>query len=212
MGVIIPKQQLSLQLLKEHFGFDSFLPNQQAIVNNILEGLDLLCIMPTGGGKSICFQLPALLLHGTAIVVSPLIALMKDQVDALRANGIAASFYNSSQPHEIQNEILKKLRSQQIKLLYIAPESLPHLLPYLTDDNVSLFAVDEAHCISAWGHDFRPAYTQLNQLKELLPNVPIAAFTATADSATQNDILEQLNIKNAERHIASFDRKNLFIA
>ncbi|WP_108246018.1 DNA helicase RecQ [Muricauda brasiliensis] len=208
---MIPKQQLSLQLLKEHFGFDSFLPNQQAIVNNILQGLDLLCIMPTGGGKSICFQLPALLLNGTAIVVSPLIALMKDQVDALQANGIAASFYNSSQPHEIQNEILNKLRSQQIKLLYIAPESLPHLLPYLTDDNVSLFAVDEAHCISAWGHDFRPAYTQLNQLKELFPNVPIAAFTATADSATQNDILEQLNIKNAERHIASFDRKNLFL-
>ena len=208
---MVPKQQLSLQLLKEHFGFDSFLPNQQAIVSSILEGSDLLCIMPTGGGKSICFQLPALLLNGTAIVVSPLIALMKDQVDALRANGIAASFYNSSQAHATQNEILKKLQSQQIKLLYIAPESLPHLLPYLTDDNVSLFAVDEAHCISAWGHDFRPAYTQLNQLKELFPNVPIAAFTATADSAAQNDTLEQLNIKNAERHIASFDRKNLFL-
>ncbi|MCR9226233.1 MAG: DNA helicase RecQ [Flavobacteriaceae bacterium] len=208
---MVPKQQRSLQLLKEHFGFDSFLPNQQAIVSSILEGSDLLCIMPTGGGKSICFQLPALLLNGTAIVVSPLIALMKDQVDALRANGIAASFYNSSQAHATQNEILKKLQSQQIKLLYIAPESLPYLLPYLTHDNVSLFAVDEAHCISAWGHDFRPAYTQLNQLKELFPNVPIAAFTATADSATQNDILEQLNIKNAERHIASFDRKNLFL-
>tara|TARA_R110002012_G_scaffold50790_4_gene131315 strand:- start:11596 stop:13680 length:2085 start_codon:yes stop_codon:yes gene_type:complete len=208
---MIPKQQHSLQLLKEHFGFDTFLPNQQAIVNSIIEGKDLLGIMPTGGGKSVCFQLPAILLHGTAIVISPLIALMKDQVDALQANGIPATFYNSSQAAEVQSEILKKLRSTEIKLLYVAPESLPHLMPFLTEASVSLFAVDEAHCISAWGHDFRPAYTQLGKLKEVFPNVPIAAFTATADSATQDDILKQLNITNAERHIASFDRKNLFL-
>lgn len=207
---MIPKQH-SLQLLKKHFGFDAFLPNQKAIVNSILEGKDLLGIMPTGGGKSICFQLPALLLDGTAIVVSPLIALMKDQVDALQANGIPAAFYNSSQATETQNETLKRLRAQEIKLLYVAPESLPHLMPFLDEERVSLFAVDEAHCISAWGHDFRPAYTQLGKLKEVFPNVPIAAFTATADSATQDDILRQLYITNAERHIASFDRKNLFL-
>lgn len=207
---MIPKQH-NLQLLKKHFGFDAFLPNQEAIVNSILEGKDLLGIMPTGGGKSVCFQLPALLMDGTAIVVSPLIALMKDQVDALHANGVPAAFYNSSQATETQSETLKRLRAQEIKLLYVAPESLPHLMPFLDEEKISLFAVDEAHCISAWGHDFRPAYTQLGKLKEAFPNVPIAAFTATADSATQDDILRQLHITNAERHIASFDRKNLFL-
>ncbi|MCK0161526.1 DNA helicase RecQ [Allomuricauda sp. F6463D] len=208
---MIPNQQHSLQLLKKHFGFDSFLPNQEAIVNSVLEGKDLLGIMPTGGGKSVCFQLPALLHEGTTIVISPLIALMKDQVDSLKANGIPAAFYNSSQATEIQNEILNKLQNKEVKLLYIAPESLAYLTPILNEEIVSLIAVDEAHCISAWGHDFRPAYTQLGKLKEELPNVPIAAFTATADSATQDDILKQLNISNAERHIASFDRKNLFL-
>ncbi len=207
---MIPKQH-NLQLLKKHFGFDAFLPNQEAIVNSILGGKDLLGIMPTGGGKSVCFQLPALLMDGTAIVVSPLIALMKDQVDALHANGVPAAFYNSSQATETQSETLKRLRAQEIKLLYVAPESLPHLMPFLDEEKISLFAVDEAHCISAWGHDFRPAYTQLGKLKEAFPNVPIAAFTATADSATQDDILRQLHITNAERHIASFDRKNLFL-
>lgn len=198
-------------LLKKHFGFDSFRPNQEAIVNNLLSGKDLVAIMPTGGGKSLCFQLPALMLPGTAIVISPLIALMKDQVDALHANGISAAFYNSSQSSNTQNEVLNNLSNQKIKLLYVAPESLNFLLPHLNETNTSLFAIDEAHCISSWGHDFRPAYTQLGKLKNQFPNIPVAAFTATADVATQEDIVNQLHIPKAQKHLASFDRKNLYL-
>lgn len=201
----------SSNLLKSHFGFDSFRPHQEPVVNDILSGKDVIAIMPTGGGKSVCFQLPAMMLSGTAIVISPLIALMKDQVDALHANGIAATFYNSSQSQEIQNKVLQNLQNQELKLLYVAPESLSFLMPYLHKNNVSLFAIDEAHCISAWGHDFRPAYTQLGKLKETFPDIPVAAFTATADKATQEDILVQLNIPRAKKHLASFDRKNLFL-
>lgn len=199
------------KILKKHFGFDSFRPNQKEIINDLLAGKDLLAIMPTGGGKSLCFQLPALILQGTAIVISPLIALMKDQVDALHANDIPAAFYNSSQSQEVQNSVLQNLHHQKIKLLYVAPESLNLLLPHLSSENISLFAIDEAHCISAWGHDFRPAYTQLGKLKKHFPEIPIAAFTATADSATQDDIVAQLTIPNAKKHLASFDRKNLFL-
>jgi len=198
-------------LLKKHFGFDSFRPNQEAIINDLLSGKDLLAIMPTGGGKSLCFQLPALMVPGTAIVISPLIALMKDQVDALHANGIKAVFYNSSQSADTQNEVLQNLHNQKIKLLYVAPESLNFLLPHLNENNVSLFAIDEAHCISSWGHDFRPAYTQLGKLKKHFPEIPVAAFTATADVATQDDIFKQLQIPNAQKHLASFDRKNLYL-
>ncbi|PKP27093.1 MAG: DNA helicase RecQ [Bacteroidetes bacterium HGW-Bacteroidetes-2] len=198
-------------LLKKYFGYDSFRPNQEAIIKDILSGNDILAIMPTGGGKSLCFQLPALLLPGTAIVVSPLIALMKDQVDALHANGISAAFYNSSQSSTHQNKVLDDLHNQKIKLLYVAPESLPLLLPHLSQAKVSLFAIDEAHCISAWGHDFRPAYTQLGQLKDSYPKIPVLAFTATADVATQVDIVKQLHIPKAKKHLASFDRKNLFL-
>ncbi|WP_339611966.1 DNA helicase RecQ, partial [uncultured Planktosalinus sp.] len=207
---MIAKENI-LPLLKTHFGFDSFRPNQEAVVKDILTGNDVVAIMPTGGGKSVCFQLPAIILPGTAIVISPLIALMKDQVDALHANGIPAAFYNSTQSQDVQSEVLQNLHNQKIKLLYVAPESLSFLVPHLNKNNVSLFSIDEAHCISAWGHDFRPAYTQLGSLKKTFPDVPVAAFTATADTATQDDIVKQLHIPNAKKHLASFDRKNLFL-
>ncbi|WP_461532760.1 DNA helicase RecQ [Sinomicrobium sp.] len=197
--------------LKKYFGYDDFRPGQQAIVNQILSGNDVLAVMPTGGGKSLCFQLPALILEGTTIVVSPLIALMKDQVDALRANGVVAACYNSNQTAEDQSDLWRDLRAGILKLLYVAPESLQYLLPELGQHKVSMIAVDEAHCISSWGHDFRPAYTRLKDLKERFPGVPIAAFTATADSATREDIRSQLDIPDAYTHIASFDRKNIFL-
>lgn len=201
----------TLDLLKTHFGYSTFRPNQEKIVHDIINGKDVLTIMPTGGGKSVCFQLPALALPGTAIVISPLIALMKDQVDALLTNGISAAYYNSSQEVSVQQDILKKLQEGELKLIYVAPESLQNLSPYFSEIEISLIAVDEAHCISSWGHDFRPAYTQLGYLKKQFPNKPIAAFTATADGATQQDILTQLKIYDAEVHLSSFDRKNLYL-
>lgn len=200
-----------LNLLKTHFGYGSFRLHQEHIINDILSGNDVLTIMPTGGGKSVCFQLPALALSGTTIVISPLIALMKDQVDALLANGISAAFYNSSQDAALQNETLRKLHAGELKLFYVAPESLQNLILHFSEVQVSLIAIDEAHCISSWGHDFRPAYTKLGHLKEQFPGTPIAAFTATADSATQQDIVTQLNIPKAKVHLSSFDRKNLYL-
>ncbi|SDD63625.1 ATP-dependent DNA helicase RecQ [Pricia antarctica] len=204
-------QQELLPLLKTHFGYDSFRPNQLEVMGDILSKKNVMAIMPTGGGKSLCFQLPALANEGTAVVVSPLIALMKDQVDALRANGVAAAYYNSSQPYEVQQEILRSLRQGELKLFYVAPESLYQFDSVFKDIHISLFAIDEAHCISSWGHDFRPAYTQLGTLKERFPNVPIMALTATADKTTQDDIVDQLSIPDADRHLASFDRPNLFL-
>ena len=195
--------------LKEYFGYDTFRPLQRNIIDSVFEGNDNLVIMPTGGGKSICFQLPAILLPGTTLVISPLIALMKDQVDGLTANGISAAFLNSSQSEAEQQQIFDKVAKNEIKLLYVAPESLQYIDAVFSSGNISLIAVDEAHCISSWGHDFRPAYTQLGYLKNRYPATPMIALTATADKATRKDICDQLNIPNAKRHIASFDRKNL---
>lgn len=206
---MIVKEKLSL--LKTHFGYDSFRPNQEEIIEEVLTGKDALAIMPTGGGKSICYQLPALAMSGTTIVISPLIALMKDQVDALQANGIAAAFYNSSQEFQQREQILADLRQQKLDLFYLAPESLMQLLPVISEIRLNLIAIDEAHCISSWGHDFRPAYVQLGCLKSKFPELPVLALTATADRATRDDIIKQLNIPDATQFIASFDRKNLYL-
>ncbi|WP_281310029.1 DNA helicase RecQ [Flavobacterium flavigenum] len=195
--------------LKENFGFEKFRPNQKNIINTILSGQDTLAIMPTGGGKSICFQLPALIFPGITIVISPLIALMKDQVDSLKTNGISACYINSSQSSEEQQFYIDNLKSNTFKLVYIAPESLSYLDVIFNELTISLIAIDEAHCISSWGHDFRPAYTNLGYLKNRFPSTPILALTATADKATRTDITKQLNLKNSKTFIASFDRKNL---
>lgn len=203
------EEKLILKTLKEYFGYDKFRPLQRQIINSVFQGDDNLVIMPTGGGKSICFQLPAILLPGVTLVISPLIALMKDQVDGLTANGISAAFLNSSQSETEQQEIFEKISQNEIKLLYVAPESLQYIDAVFTSGNISLIAIDEAHCISSWGHDFRPAYTQLGYLKNRYPSTPVIALTATADKATRKDICKQLNIPNAKEHIASFDRKNL---
>ncbi|NQY29557.1 MAG: DNA helicase RecQ [Flavobacteriaceae bacterium] len=204
-------QDLLLPTLKKYFGYDSFRAEQQEIIESVLAKNDNLVIMPTGGGKSICFQLPAILFKGLTLVISPLIALMKDQVDGLKANGIPANFFNSSQTKEEHLQIFEDIHHSKIKLLYVAPESLSQLENMVNEQYISCIAVDEAHCISSWGHDFRPSYQQLGYLKAKLPNTPILALTATADKATREDIVNQLRIPNANQSISSFDRKNIEI-
>ncbi len=195
--------------LKKYFGYDSFRSEQQKIIESVLSKNDNLVIMPTGGGKSICFQLPAILFDGVTLVISPLIASMKDQVDGLNANGIPANYFNSSQDSNEQEQIFEDIHHAKIKLLYVAPESLSLLENVINEKYISCIAIDEAHCISSWGHDFRPSYQQLGYLKSKLPNTPIIALTATADKATREDILNQLRIPNAKQSISSFDRKNI---
>jgi ATP-dependent DNA helicase RecQ len=200
-----------LPLLKQAFGYSEFRDGQLDVILAALQGQDSFVLMPTGGGKSLCYQLPALLLPQVTIVVSPLMSLMKDQVDALKANGIAAEFINSSLSREEVLQVFSRLRRGELKLLYVAPERLlqPNFLDRLQDVGVSLFAIDEAHCISQWGHDFRPDYMALALLKQRFAGVPVMALTATADAATRKDILQQLTLQQPYIHLGSFDRPNI---
>jgi len=198
-------------LLKQHFGYDAFLPLQKEIIATVLEGRDALALMPTGGGKSLCYQLPAMQLEGLTLVVSPLIALMKDQVDALKAHGIPAAFINSTLPYAEIGRVQRQAQQGILKILYVAPERLsqPGFQRLLAQLKVSLVAVDEAHCISVWGHDFRPEYRRLGELRRSLPGVPFLALTATATERVREDIAAQLHLERLERFVASFNRANL---
>ena len=203
--------QTPKEILQAVFGYSDFRPHQQEIIEGIVSQRDAFVLMPTGGGKSLCYQLPALCLHGTVIVVSPLISLMKDQVDALQANGVAAACYNSSLNEKTSRELLAQFHAGELDLLYVAPERLmsASFQARLDDVDISLFAVDEAHCVSQWGHDFRPEYVQLGQLRQRFPDIPMAAFTATADPQTRGDIIHRLQLQNPDIHVTGFDRPNI---
>ena len=198
------------EILKTYYGYDSFRPLQEEIISHTVRGGDALVLMPTGGGKSLCYQIPALMLEGTAVVVSPLISLMKDQVDALRSNGIRAEALNSSNDSVTDAEIYQRICRGEVKILYLSPERLVGEMEWLQQNvRISLIAIDEAHCISQWGHDFRPEYTQLGCLRNVFPSAPILALTATADKTTKLDILKQLNLREPRVFVSSFDRPNL---
>ncbi len=200
------------ETLKKVFGFQGFRPNQEGIINNILAKRDIFAVMPTGGGKSLCYQLPAKIMEGTVVVFSPLISLMKDQVDGAREVGVSAAFINSSMTSQDMSDTYRKLRAGSLDLLYIAPERLAvsHFYDTLGSVEISAFAVDEAHCISEWGHDFRPDYLSLSTLITKFPNIPVAAFTATATEKVQRDIIDKLGLRNPYTIRASFNRQNLF--
>lgn len=200
----------SLAVLKEYFGFDSFRTPQEEIIHDVIAGHDVLVLMPTGGGKSLCYQIPALVRVGVGIVVSPLIALMEDQVSALRLQGIRAAYYNSSLTSDEAKNVLKQLHHDELDLLYIAPERLISIsfIERLKECRIALFAIDEAHCISQWGHDFRPEYSALGLLKDHFPEIPVVALTATADKQTRQDIVDKLNY-SPKKYIASFNRPNI---
>ena len=198
-------------ILQHVFGYDAFRGQQQQIIDTLVAGGDALVIMPTGGGKSLCYQIPALVRQGCGVVISPLIALMQDQVDALKAAGVKAGFLNSSLSMDQANEVERQLLSGELELLYVAPERLiqPRCLGLLQRAEVSLFAIDEAHCVSQWGHDFRADYLQLSLLHEQFPHVPRVALTATADERTRVEIAQRLNLQQAAHFLGGFDRPNI---
>jgi ATP-dependent DNA helicase RecQ len=201
-------------LLERHFGYKTFRPQQEEIIEHVLAGNDAVVLMPTGGGKSLCYQIPALALDGLTVVISPLIALMKDQVQALQGNGIPAAFINSSLDPLEERAIDERLENGELKLLYLSPERLfaPNVLEWLARLNVRLFAIDEAHCISSWGHSFRPEYKRLHAIKQRFPQVPVIALTATADRTVRGDIAQNLGLRNERMFISSFDRPNLSLS
>src|ERR1700760_3780232 len=201
----------AMDVLRRVFGYPAFRGEQQAIIEHVASGGDALVLMPTGGGKSLCYQIPALLREGTAIVVSPLIALMQDQVAALRQLGIEAAFLNSSLDAFAQREVERRMLAGDLKLLYVAPERLltERFLEQMSKMPIALFAIDEAHCVSQWGHDFRPEYRQLSILHERFPEIPRIALTATADERTREESVERLGLGEARRFVSSFDRPNI---
>ena len=200
-----------LEVLERVFGYRAFRPGQEEIIANILKGEDTFVLMPTGGGKSLCYQIPALCLQGTAVIISPLIALMQDQVAALKESGVRAEFLNSSLSYDKEEEITQKLLNGRLDLIYVSPERLntESFKNILKKIKISLFAIDEAHCVSQWGHDFRPENTKFYILKDLFPEVPRIALTATADLETRNDIIKNLHLENCRIFISSFDRPNI---